>query len=155
MAALEVTLSFPIGVWVVAGLPSLPAWTYRATCPSVTASATRKCDCPIYSTTIRWPKLSSRPPLGSLYSTSAATPTPSSSSARYSGKHFHSFFSPCCPVQLKIKSYLIQLQPSMFGPTDLSVSWTLRTCPPGLRRSYENVRLSVAGHVALRQIPAG
>lgn len=84
--ALEVTLSFPIGVWVVAGLLSLPAWTFRATCPSVTAFVIPKCDCPISWITTRWPKSSNRRPHGSHFSTSAAMPTPSSSSALSLGK---------------------------------------------------------------------
>jgi len=85
--ALEVTLSFPIGVWVVAVLLSLPAWTFRATCPSVTAFVIPKCDCPISWITTRWPKSFNKRPHGSHFSTSAAMPTPSSSFALSLGKH--------------------------------------------------------------------
>jgi hypothetical protein len=85
--ALEVTLSFPIGVWVVAVLLSLPAWTFRAICPSVMAFVIQKCDCPIYWITTRWPKSSNRRPHGSHFSTSAAMLTPNSSSALSLGKH--------------------------------------------------------------------
>ena len=85
--AAEVTLSFPIGVWVVAVLLNLPAWTFRAICPSVTVFVIQKCDCPIYWITTRWPKSSNRRPHGSHFSTSAAMLTPNSSSALSLGKH--------------------------------------------------------------------
>ena len=84
------TVSSPSGVsdrrWTVAAPPSRPASTSRATSRCVTASATPRCGFPIYSITTPCPKSCNRPPVGCPCSTSGATLTRSSSSARSSGE---------------------------------------------------------------------